>query len=64
MKAELLSAHICGSTGKVVALTKRGCYKFKRDVKDVDAILRRLEAAGEIETEYWDLEWELKKAGK
>lgn len=65
MKTKLLSSHICGSTGKVVAITETGMYLYKDILDDVKtkALIKKLETANEINTDHWTLEWELSKAG-
>lgn len=65
MKTKFLSAHIDATTGKVAALTESGCYVYKKllDTTTTEKLMKKLESATEIETDHWDLEWELNKLG-
>ena len=65
MKTKLLSAYICGSTGKVVAITEEGMYlyRYNQTEKQAKKLLGMLGVVDEIDLTHWVLEWKIEKAG-
>lgn len=59
MTEKLMSAYL-SSEGDVVALTKKACYKYKRQLTDEQRqkLLAALTEKLEINTEHWEIEWE------
>jgi len=65
MKTRLLSAYVCGSTGKVVAIVEEGMYLYKEllSEKKTAWLMGELGKKNEIDLTHWVLEWELSKCG-